>query len=205
MANNSAVQRELQDKTGLKPKTKEAHGLYAARILEKINEMSEDDWEKLSGPAQKWANEAMKAVKANEEVPEFPVDPEGEKIAKPAREAPAAAAAAPAKTDAPVDGAAAATAATGDAPAAAAKAEKPAKAAKEPKPPKPAKPPRDRGVTATLKKAMLKNMNMSVADLLKVLEDAGEQASLSTVQTIRTDFRHSIAITNEAGLTNLTL
>jgi hypothetical protein len=57
-----------------------------------------------------------------------------------------------------------------------------------------------RDVTASIKRFVYANQDMSAADVLAGLAKAGTYTSMSTVQTIRADFLNSIRVLKELGV-----
>lgn len=74
MAN--AIETELLEATGLKKKVGETFQKLAARLVAAVQEIAEDDWDKLSDEAQAWVNAGSKAINADKDVARFPADEE---------------------------------------------------------------------------------------------------------------------------------
>ncbi len=210
----SKVAEELLKVTKVKKKKGEDHQELADRIVKAIDKLEDDDWSDLSEDAQKWANDAAKKAKAKKPFPDFPddEDEEGEEeeeeeksSKKPAKKEEKK----PAKKedkksskkkdeeeegeDEDEDG------------EEEEEDEKPAKkGAKEDKKKssdkkeEKASKPRGSGVTASIKKIMIEDPNISVEDLTKALKKAGfDTISNMTVTTVRADFRHTLKILHE--------
>ena len=71
-----SVETELLEITSAKPrKSKEDEQDYLARLCKAGNDdITDDDWEKLSQAAQGWLNEAARALKAEKSLPPVPGD-----------------------------------------------------------------------------------------------------------------------------------
>lgn len=66
-----SVETELCGATEVKVKRGESRGAYLARLAETAYKLEENVWDSLSGPAQAWVNEAVKANDREED----PIDP----------------------------------------------------------------------------------------------------------------------------------
>lgn len=76
MAKVSAIETELLEATGVKPKAKEKRQAFLGRLHTAVSELTDAAWEDLSTPAQKWANAASTAYDADKELPDFAADKE---------------------------------------------------------------------------------------------------------------------------------
>lgn len=115
------IQAELCEITKVVKKDGEGQQPFLRRLFEKVNDLEDDDWKKLSNDAQEWCNNAADAIKAKSALPslnggsngadageEVP-KPKGKKASKSAKAAApkkeaAAKAPAKAKTKAKADG-----------------------------------------------------------------------------------------------------
>jgi len=71
-----SIQEELEKVTGVK-KGRHSDQEHAQNLVDKISELNDNDWAKLSKGAQAWFNEAVDALNDNHDAPAFP---EEEKI-----------------------------------------------------------------------------------------------------------------------------
>jgi hypothetical protein len=74
VAKVSAVEKELQEATGVKKKVAEKFQKYAVRLINAVQELKDPEWEALSTETQEWVNDGAKAIKAEEDVDGFPED-----------------------------------------------------------------------------------------------------------------------------------
>ncbi len=84
----SAIQKELIEETGLKPKRGQDRQEFLAALMVKISDLTDEGWDALSSEAQAWYNKAADAKNAKKkEMPDFPdLEEEEEKAEeKPAR------------------------------------------------------------------------------------------------------------------------
>lgn len=221
----SKIEQELIDATSLKRKVAEKPQAWMTRLIKAAQDLAEDDWEKLTEPTQLWVNAGTKAIKAEKDIPVFPSDDgeeeeagEDEPEEKPARRSSRRAA----KEEEDED--------EEEKPARrssrrAAKEEedeedeKPARKSRraarddDDEDEKPAKksakkaPASDRkvGAQTAIKKLLCKNPKLSTEDLLERLEKQGYSPTPLAVSSIRSGFRNTVKILNEAGLTDLDL
>lgn len=73
-----SVQSEMEKLTGVKPGRREDHQAYAERIVKALDDVSDSKYDKLSQPAQDWAEEATTAFNDKADYPDFPDDDESE-------------------------------------------------------------------------------------------------------------------------------
>jgi hypothetical protein len=64
VAKVSAVEKELQEATGVKKKVAEKFQKYAVRLINAVQELKDPEWETLSTETQEWVNDGAKAIKA---------------------------------------------------------------------------------------------------------------------------------------------
>lgn len=207
---------ELETATNLKPKKSEepggtSRGEYLHKLMDSIEGLPEADWDSLSAEAQKWYNEGAKALKAQEPIPDF-VDNgedteeeqddeeqdeqeqedemamEGQetggtkqrsKKAKPKPKAKAKPTAAPKKAK-PKEG----------------NSEKKPRAAVALKPD---------AVKVRIKKAIIKDPQISLEDLCALLSKGGTKISKITTAGVRSEFRHSLRVLQQEGLIKIDL
>ena len=67
----SAIQTELLGSVSIKRRNNEPEQKFWGRLAEAVVELADDDWEKLSKPAQSWTNRAIKALNKEIDIPEF--------------------------------------------------------------------------------------------------------------------------------------
>lgn len=186
---------------------------YLKRLWKAVDKLDDDVWDGLSEEAQKWQNAATKADENKKAVKDFdgaPVDKtpkaddkpkaaaagkgdakgKGQNPPKPATKAPAKKAVAPAKKAAP--------------------AKAPAKKAAAEKPEKGSAPSRSvsgkvEGVKATIKAMLCKKPNMTKDDLIAALKGKGEKLSVVTVTAVRSEFRHTVRVMRQCGVTDLVI
>lgn len=226
----SKVEAELVKALKLKKqKSSEGRDDYLARALKAIDDLDDDGWAELSEAAQKWANDAAKKAKAKKDIPDFPKDKEDEEEEgeeeeeeKPAKKKgkekakedkkPAKEEKKPAKKKAKDDDEEEEeekeeeeTEDDDEDEAPKKKGKKDEKSAKSDK--KAAKPEAKagkrsgaQGVTASIKKIMLGDPQISVENLTDALKEKGfDTISNMTVTTVRADFRHTLRIMKEEG------
>jgi hypothetical protein len=68
----SAIEKELLEVTGFKPKKNISREDYLTGIFRLANKLSDDEFDELSADVQDWMNAAGEAVNSRESVPEFP-------------------------------------------------------------------------------------------------------------------------------------
>lgn len=67
-----SVREEIEKAAAVKRNRGEEDEDYAKRMIDKITELGDADWAKLSAGAQAWFNEAVDAMNDNKEIPAFP-------------------------------------------------------------------------------------------------------------------------------------
>ena len=227
MAKVSKIESELLEATGLSPNKGESRKDFLLRLAEYLDDdkkFTDADYNKLTDDSQKWANGACQALGKHEDIPEFPgvekeakasksdkapVEEESDESETPAEEAEeegeekveskkgkkAAAKPAPKKAN----GKAPAKEAKADTKKAAKPETKKAPAKKAVAPAKEKAPKKAGGKSAVLKKLILKDPEMSNADLMGKMEKAGHKMSMSTLSTIRSGFLHSMQVIADEG------
>lgn len=87
-----AVAKPIQIETEIRKATKVVAGKdrqeYLAKLVQKANELPEDEWDELSKEAKKWVNVATKAYNADAAIPEFETTAEQPARPKAGRRAP---------------------------------------------------------------------------------------------------------------------
>ena len=71
MVASNVMEKELQEITGVKKRSKEGKQKYLLRLLNAISDLPDDRWDDVSPEAQKWCNLGMKSLKKEEEIPDF--------------------------------------------------------------------------------------------------------------------------------------
>jgi hypothetical protein len=169
------IEAELNKVLKVKRKKGEDEQLYLARMVTTVQHLSEEAWETLSIPAQRWCNSAAKAFDAKQDIKGFD-DDEEEEVQQPKSNGKGKAAKAEAK------------AAKSEAKAETVKAAKPAKA------------PKKVSMSKTLKGLVIENPSFTVEELSKALNKAGfEGFQQSTVVTCRTDLRDTLRYLQDHG------
>lgn len=249
------IETELMDATALKRKVAEKPQLWMTRLIKAVQDLPEDEWDKISEPAQLWVNGGAKAIKGEKEVPAFPGEEpeEDEEDAKPARRGRAAAAAVDEEEEEEKPSrkssrraAAAEEEEEEEKPARRGRAaaveeeeeeEKPARRStrraardedeEEEKPARRGRAARDEdededkpkkaavkrgdgevrkvGAQTQIKKMLAKKPSLSTEELLERLEKQGYHPTPLAVSSIRSGFRNTVKILNEAGLCDLDL
>jgi hypothetical protein len=190
----TAEEALLRKKTATKPKVKEPREDFLIRLLEEVEKLSDDDWEKLGQEpggtaAQKWCNDAVDARKAENSLPDFVApdengeveeqegdDEEEEKaVVKKAKKVNARSAKAPPEDE---DGAPAKV-----------KAAK-VKAA--------ANGPLD-GIKVRIKDLVIDEPHITLEDLLAKLSKGGDKMSRMTVSSVRSETRHTLRVLKQRG------
>jgi hypothetical protein len=209
---------ELETVTKLKPKKSEepggdSRGGYLQKLMDTISELPETDWDGLSADAQKWYNEGAKALKAQEPIPDFAdnaeeeeTDEEDEEDEGDEHEE---------ETDMAMEGQE-----TGGTKQRSKKAKpKPKAKAKPTAAPKKAKPKEGNSekkpraavalkpdaVKVRIKKAIIKDPQISLEDLCALLSKGGTKISKITTAGVRSEFRHSLRVLQQEGLIKIDL
>lgn len=187
----SKIEKELQAVTKIKPKAKEERGDYLVRMAAACDpeELKEDDWGKLSKAAQDWANAAIKANNAEKDVADFP-DVNGED----AEEGEAEVTETITKAKRGSDKKTVVAKEKGLKPAKEAKAETKAKTK--------SKPVKEAGaggvgIKVQIKQLMMDDPNISIDDIMTKLKRT--ELSRLTASTVRSEFRNSLRVLNDAG------
>lgn len=179
----SAIEKELLEATGLKPKKNENRQEYLARLCRAGAKLPDDVWEGVTKPAQDWNNDAAISLKEGKSIVDFPdMEEEGD------------------PTDDEID----AEEPAPKAKKAKANGHKEAKPEKEKLPPHPASV---RKVSAchTIKKMVVKKPTITVAELSEKLKEDGLKVSDVTIATLRSDCRDTLRVLNEVGSGNFVL
>lgn len=222
----SEIEKEILEVTGAREqKPKEKRPTYLKRIVEKVTELEDDDWEKLSTEAQEWANEGAKALNKDKPAPDFPdieEDDEDEDESETEAEDETAEADDEAGEDEDEDEAEEDEAEEDEdeKPAARKKAkssgrtktrrtstkkEPKAKASTKEKTKKPAKESKKKkdeneiSITDAIKLEMLEDPTLSTGDLEDIMEEKGMKTSRFTISSIRADFKHSLKFLAKHG------
>ncbi len=210
-----AVQKEIDDTFGLKRGKNRQD--YLKRVVAKIIDITEDEWEGLSAATQKWYNTALKARDSNKTLPEMP----GEAAAEVEEEEEEAPAKSKSKTKAKAEEEAdeeeeaepeaddeeeeevqpkKKVAAKGKTASAKSKGNGKVEAKSKSKSTTPAVRPIPTGAPTVIRQLMLKNINITKDELVQKLKDKGMKTSPFTVGTVRNDFRLTLRILQEEGL-----
>lgn len=187
----SKIMDELLKATGIKAPKDPNDQQFLTKLWKAVDGLADADWDKIGNKAQAWSNAAATAVKKEEDIKPFPdlSDPEGgdqteaegdDQVAKKAaKKAPAKAAPAKKAAPAPAKKAAAAPAKK----AAAKNGDKPKKS-----------------MLRAVREMICKKPELTTEQLVKKLEDAGYDASATTIGTIRSDTRNTLKIAQELGI-----
>jgi hypothetical protein len=212
----SAVEQELLEATGVKRKTAEKPQKYLGRLIDAVQELPDEDWEKLSSDTQNWVNAGAKAIKAEEDIDDFPADEPAEEEeaaaeeenTRSSREKPASKTRGGGKTtekettsrrSRQSDGE------EGDADKSERRSskrestggDKGDKGGKE----KAAKSERKPvGAQTMIKQLMIDNPKITTDELMEKLQKKGYTPTPLAVSSIRSGFRHSLKVIKEAGL-----
>jgi hypothetical protein len=193
-------EKELRDFCELKPKVAEKRQSFLRKLADKIDGIPDDDWEKLSGPAQEWFNQAQLAIKADRPIPDFEAADEGELEPAP-KASKKAAAKEPAKGGNKASGGKKGSKAAEDEKPARKTASKGAATASKGGGSDGALSPD--GVKYRIKMAVIKKPAISVDDLVTQLSSKGDKVSRTTVAAIRAEFRHSLKVLSKAGVCDI--
>lgn len=68
----NAIERELREATSFPPHDKLKRPKVLELLVQKVQKLSDDDWDQLSNDAQIWANAGTDALKAGKPVTDFP-------------------------------------------------------------------------------------------------------------------------------------
>lgn len=180
MAKVSPIEQELRDAADVTPKSKEKRQDFLRRLALAVQKLPDEDWEKLSNPAQLWNNAASELLKADKasDVKDFEEEdaeageeeeddkPKG-KVKKPAAGKSKAKASPPKKS------------------------EKTTRAASE---------FNADGVKVRIKKLIIGKPDISAEAIVDALTKKGESPSRFTVASIRAEFRHSLKVLQMEGM-----
>jgi len=190
----TALEKEAVRASGLKPKPAEERRRFLSRLAVALANFDDDDFQQLGGDLQTWVNAAITAYNSTPsgEIAEFDAaEPEEDEEEPPVtgRTTSRTAARAPVKKPLP---AAVPASMTGLAPV------KKTRWSSGPRP--------EGGLKTAVKKMMLlRGLSSSVEELDGYLRADGIEVKSTTLIIARGEFRHSIAILNAAGTTNLKL
>ncbi len=179
----SKIEATLCKVTTITRRKKEGTQAYLKRLMTAAEALGEDGWEELGGTpgAQEWVNAAVEADKGDKDIPDIPgrAEPEPEEAEVKETKDPKAG-----KKPAPT-------------PAASSKKAVPPAAKARPvgKPDVPGKA----GSVAAIIQLLLKDAQMSVADLMVALEKKGYTPTLATVGMTRAHTRQTFRVLKEAG------
>ena len=173
----SKTENELLKVAGLKPKKGEERQAYLIRLLKAVSDpkkVTDDIWEGLTKESQDWTNAAAEEYKAGRPVEDFTDyeeedddPPVDEEVNEEEEEAPP-----PVKTKAK-------------------KEEKPKAAKSE------SAPTRKVSACHMIKKIVVKDPKITVADLSAQLKEQGLKVSDVTISTLRSDLRDTLRVMNE--------
>jgi len=207
----TSILQELSKAASMKAPKGGPDEAWLRSLVETINAKADTDqdfWDKLSEPAQQYVNDGQLALNEGKPIPSIDDNgpaPNGNgadhqeqddmtdkttKKAKPAGGGGAKKAAAAKPAGDPKKKAAA--------PAKKAAAAKPAAD-------KAAGPKKVSGIKVAIKMAIIKQPGISLEDLIGKLEKDGEKVSRYTTASIRSEFRHSLRVLNQAGVTKIDL
>ena len=172
----SAIENELLKVSTLKPKKNEDRQKYLTRVMLAVAKLPDPDWEALSKEAQDWTNNQAQAHKRKGELEDFP---DYEEVAEEEQ------------VDEEVDEE------QEEAPKPKPKAEKPVKEKEY--------APRKISACHMIKKIVVKDPKISVADLSEQLKNDGLKVSDVTIATLRSDLRDTLRVMNELGLGSFSL
>ena len=203
-----SIESEVLAITKIKPSTKVNRERFLALVADAVEELDDDEWEKLSEDAQHWCNAATKAIKAEKPVPDFPSasSPKKKAKAKAAEtEIEAVAEAEPEEEEQEEQAAAEEEDSAGEM-RSSTKMKKVAKkkvaARAKANGSNGASKPRKltSGVPTIIKQMILKNPQMTKDDIVTALKKKGLKVSDLTVSTQRNEFRHALRVIQDAGL-----
>ena len=170
----SKIEAELVEVTALKVKRKEERQDYLVRLMKAVSKLPDPEWEGLTKPAQDWNNGAAEAFKAGDALEDFPdLDEVDEPI------------------DEEVDE---------EAMASIVEKKKPEKVEKKTQPVVNANPAKKVSACHAIKRIVVKNPKISVAELTEKLKEDGLKVSDVTVATLRSDLRDTLRVLNELNM-----
>lgn len=189
----SKIMKEIAKKTGEGQQDKgEDTQAYRHRLLASTRILTDDEWGVLSPRAQEWANEATKAENAGEELPDFPDEIEKTEVAD----------------DAPPSSTKTRSAKKGkDIPMSTKKKKLVAKESvrkksaggSSTKKANSSAPKKRIGAQDFLKMEVLRDINISSDELMLKLKKKGFKVSDHTVSSMRSSFRNSVKMMQDAG------
>lgn len=180
----------------IRPQKNEDRQQYLDRVVERVNETSDDDWERLTEEAQQWFNKAVKPWAARKDIPDFPdAEQEQEDDEENHSELPEE------SEDTMASKTKTKKRATGKKKVASTKS---ASGAVRKKKVSGTAPKVQTGVlgpsgASVIKRAMLRNMRATPEELQKALRKEGRELSPVRLALVRSDFRHSIRLLQEEG------
>ena len=65
------LEAELKAATQVAQRKSETLPRYLKRLATAVKKLDDDDWQSLSGEAQKWANRALEAIEEHQDIPSF--------------------------------------------------------------------------------------------------------------------------------------
>lgn len=68
----SAIEREFEGVFKVTQRPRETRQQFLSKVVEKVDNTTDDDWERLTSDAQRWFNSALKAWDTDETIPDFP-------------------------------------------------------------------------------------------------------------------------------------
>jgi len=188
----------LRKLTSTKPQSKEPRQEFLGRLLEEVQKLGDDEWEKLGQEpggtaAQQWCNNSVDARKADSPLPDFvPPDEDGEQdpgdeeededVAKKVK--------AKAKAAKPSKKAKKAKAAGDD--------DKPSKSRATKARPGNMNGPVE-GIKVRIKDLVIDEPNIGLEDLLVKLSKGGDKMSRMTVSSVRSETRHTLRVLKQKG------
>ena len=187
----SKIEKELLEASALKPKKKEERQAYLTRLMRAVAALKDPEWEALSGESQDWVNGAAEFHKAGDEIVDFADYVEEDYNPRPSDEP------VDEEEEAPV----VAKGKNGKEP----KAEKEKPAKEVAKAPVNANPGRKVSACHTIKKMVVQNPTITVAELSEQLKDQGLKVSDVTISTLRSDLRDTLRVLNELEIATFVL
>jgi hypothetical protein len=192
---SSAIELEYANVYGTAQKKQETRQRFLSRIVEKVNKTTDDEWDQLTADAQRWFNTAVKAWDKSETVPDFP-DADEEDGPEPDE--------ASGEEDRDDDGPAQRRDEREDDMAAKKRAAKRGTAKKAAAPARKKDSNGAVGKVATsgssiMKRALLKNMQLTDKELVKICKEKDYPLSLGRIQYMRAEFRQTMRILAEDG------
>ena len=211
MVKTQTVEQELLEALEAKPKkASETPQDYRARLIRAANEMDEGEWKKLSIGTQRWVNNGVEAIQDKKEIDDFPdseptgeEDADAEEAEKPSKKSRAA------DPDEDEEEDPKPKAKEGPSPKKVADPEKEGTKEKPAtkKPPvkrdpedSDTRPKKKGGAGRTFRTFLIQHPEEPIPDLVKRVEKAGYQISLSTVTTIYYETKQTLEILDDLGM-----